>query len=238
MKKAFSMILVCALLAGLCACSKTDAQPTQNTQNTDPTQSTTAAESTQPNSDYIIGAKVRDSFTNWKNPAIFYGYNTQTRKEILIITDYPSPQEEYVTRIACLEVTFRGLEGFKYALNNTFSGKVLVYQKIDMKNAMFLHNAAYVPKGTESDYYEGERIDLSDHGENPSAIQYYLGTMNHNDPIDREHEIWNRLPSGSNIILQGNMAPKESAILQDHRKVYDRVLNQIGLGDILAILES
>ncbi len=235
MKKALVMILFCALLSGLCACAKTDAQPTQNS---NPTESSTAPESTQPRPEYIIGGSVRESFSNWNDPAIFYSYNTETYKELLIITESPSEPDEIYTRIACLEVQFHGLQGFEYALSHPFSGKVLAYQIIGNKDAMFLHNAGTVPKGTQLQYNEDERIDLSNKDENPSATQYYLGWMDHNDPIYREHELWNRLPSGSSVILKGNMAPKESAALQDDWKVYDRVLKENGLGDILAILES
>ncbi|MBQ2786323.1 MAG: hypothetical protein IJO72_08050 [Oscillospiraceae bacterium] len=238
MKKALVMILVCALLAGLCACAKTDALPTLPTQNTNPTESTTATESTQPRPEYIIGGSVRESFSNWNEPAIFYSYNTETYKELLIITEKCSEPDEIVTRIACLEVQFRGLQGLEHALSRSFTGKVLAYQVINNKDAMFLHNAGKVSKGTEWQYNEDERIDLSNKDANPSATQYYLGWMTHNDPIYREHELWNRLPSGSSIILKGNMALKESVALQDDWKVYDRVLKEQGLGDIFATLES
>ena len=237
LNRVISLSLVFILVINLYGCVKTDAQPTQTT---DPTQITTIASSTRPMPHYIIGSTVSDSFANWKNPAIFYGYNTATHKELLVITDKPSfncQEEEYVTRIACLEVRFRGLEGFKYALCSSFSGIVLAYQQINGPDAMYLHNTALTGTGTEHQYLNGERINLSNHGANLSVIQYYFGYMFHDSTSIREHEIWNRLSSGSSILLKGNMALEESSILQNSKQVYERVLRENGLSDILAILD-
>lgn len=238
MKKVLFLILVFTVLVNLCACAKKDVQPTQPTQNTDPTQSTTETGSATPKPEYIIGGTVRESFLNWEYPAIFYGYNTETYKELLIITENPLGPDEMYTRIACLEVQFHGLQGFEYALSHPFSGKVLAYQVIGQKDSMFLHNAGKVPEGWEWEYNEGELIDLSNKGTNPSVIQRYYGCMLHETPTFWEHMICNELPSGSYVVLKGNMASKESEGLQDTRAAYDRVLNENGLGDILATLES
>ena len=246
MKKFVALSLVFILVINLYGCVKTDAEPTQTTDpiqittiasSTRPTPDYTIASSTRPMPDYTIGSIVVDSFSNWKDPAIFYGYNTVTHKELLVITTVPSPQDEYAARIACLEVRFRGLEGFKYALCSSFFGIVLAYQEINAPDAIYLHNAARTGTGTEHQYLNGERINLSNHGANLSVIQYYLGYMFHDSPSIYEHEIWNRLSSGSSIFLKGNMALEESSILQNSKQVYERVLRENGLGDILAILE-
>ena len=189
--------------------------------------------------EYIVGQRVNDTIMNWRDPAVFYCYDITKGEEYFVITDMPSPKEDYTPRILVIKTDYQGLEGLIKALNTSFSGIVLAFRELSTPDAMYLHNAALTGTGMEQAYEIKERIELSSIAPNPASTQYYLGYICHDTAVGLEHELWNELSTGSKIVMKGNMAQSESELLQSSRQVYERVLKENGLDcGLLAIFAS